>query len=160
MEKLIKDGVWTHRPNELKPVEFEYSNDAVKDNYIFKILQIPEEDRSTFERIILARFHKELDFINKNVRKLDEDLSSTEKEVSTCANIGADILDEIELIKNIPNLSKQDIKQLMDEYYAGTYPKWEFDLHQTKLENFISNTNDEYGYTNYIIGLLTTYKSL
>lgn len=155
MEKLIEDGVWKHRYNELLPVEFTEISDAAKDNYIFKILQLAEEDRSTYEKVILRIYQKEKEFKSKNVRTVDEDFSTSTKKNT---NIDANILDEVELIKNIPNLSKQDIEDLLDDYYSHTYTNWKFDLYQSKLENFISATNNEFNYSNYIIGLLTTYK--
>lgn len=157
MEKLIEDGVWKHRPSEKLPVEFSYMSDAAKENYIFKILQLAEEDRSTYEKVILHIYQKEKDFKSKNVRTIDADLPIQKKEKT---NVDANILDENELIKNIPNLTKEEIEELLDDYFWPSYTNWKFDLYQSKLEKFISATNEEYQYTNYIIGLLTTYKNL
>lgn len=157
MEKLIEDGVWTHRPNEKLPVEFTEMSDAAKENYIFKILQLTEEDRSTYEKVILRIFEKEKEFRNKNVRTLDADLPIPIKENT---NIDANIPDEIELIKNIPNLTKEQIEEELDDFFWLDYTNWKFDLYQCKIENFVNSTKNEFKYTNYIIGLLTTYKSM
>lgn len=155
MEKLIVDGVWTHRPNEKTPVEFSYMSDAAKQSYVYKIEQINEKERSTYEKVILRVYDKELSFRNKTISNDIE----TKVELSS-TNIDATIPDETELIKNIPNLSKQDIKELLDQYYSLDYTNWEIDLRNSKIEQFIKNTSTIYAYTSYIIGLLTTYKSL
>lgn len=157
MEKLIEDGVWNYRPTEKLPVEFTEMSDAAKENYVFKILQLSEEDRSTYEKVILRIYEKEKDFRSKNVRTIDADLPIPKKEKK---NIDANIPDEIELIKNIPNLTKEQIEEELDNFFWLDYSNWKFDLYQCKIENFINSTKNEFTYTNYIIGLLTTYKSM
>lgn len=168
---------WFWRNGELSYAQFQKLNRTEKDAYIKQLLKIPKNNRSTNDDYILKFNGPEETSKVNNFFSIDE-IHSTEIDENIEANIDeildeyldltkinsteidANIPDEIELIKNIPNLSKQEIKELIDVYYAGDYPNWEFDLRQTKLDNFINNTNSLYEYTNYIIGLLTTYKSL
>jgi len=162
MEQLIKkDGkLWSYRPNELKPVEFTSLPDSRKMAYIANIERLLPEDRSSFEQVILRVYEKENEFWSTNINatippvSFEIDLKPIEKD----AKIDAPILDEIELINNIPNLNKKDIRELLSVYF-GSYRGWELDLHNSGLSKFLNNTKDEYNYTEYLTGLITKYKT-
>jgi hypothetical protein len=163
-------NTWFWRIGEIQFAQFNKKDRFEKEKHLKYLLSLPPENRSTNDDYILkyygpAEVKKQLHYFsieeNEQVSLLvEQNLSSTEEHGISDVNAGTSTIDEIELIKNIPNLSKKDIKELIDDYYANDYPKWEIDLHNSKLENFINNTKPIYKYTSYIIGLLTTYKNL
>jgi hypothetical protein len=58
MNKLIEKGVWKIREDELKPSQFEEIDDAQKMTYLYQILLLKPDMRSTYERVILDRYYK------------------------------------------------------------------------------------------------------
>jgi len=137
---------------------------SIDDNELESVMQVAKITPEVLEADILVKVNEK---INKNIDLIFDEYSNKIKPSSTEEKDGTsdeytrtDIPDENELIKDIPNMSKQDIKELICDYYANEYPNWEIDLYNTKIENFINNTNSIFHYTSYIIGLLTTYKKM
>jgi hypothetical protein len=59
MEKLIKNGIWSSRPGEITPIQFVELFEFGKKEYVDSINKIPEEERSTYEKVILSMYKKE-----------------------------------------------------------------------------------------------------
>lgn len=162
MEQLKKkeNKLWSSRPNELTPVEFTSLPDSRKMAYIANIERLLPEDRSSLEQVILRVYEKENEFWSTNI---DATIPPVSFEIDlipieVVEKIDAPILDETELINNIPNLNKKDIRELLSVYF-DSYRGWELDLHNSGINKFLNNTKDEYNYTEYITGLITKYKT-
>lgn len=157
MEKLIIDGVWKTRPGELKPVEFEYKSDAYKHTYVLNILQIPEDGRSTFEKIILNRYINAQEFTSKSIPTTKVELTQVDDLFPIEVELEEEP-DDQEAINNIPNLTKSQILDYLKVIFEEWYPQWEWDLKATSTEKFIDAVSNEYKFNKFDQEMIKAYK--
>ena len=62
---MENNNIWISKINELKPVQFEYLEQSQKINYINKIESLPVDHRSTFEKVILKKYYRDLELSNQ-----------------------------------------------------------------------------------------------
>jgi hypothetical protein len=153
MEQLIKNGTWLHRPEELLPVEFSYLSDNMKEKYVMKVLEIPVDERSTYERVILTMYKKERDFRKESTlvdRYLNEDSKLTSTEVI------AEIPDEDELL----DYGKEYLEDYLDLIFENQNPRWKTELSFTSAEKFIESTKNYMLVNDLTVAHIKAYKKL
>jgi len=153
MEQLIKNGTWSHRPEELLPVEFSYLSDNMKEKYVLKVLEIPVDERSTYEQVILSMYKKERDFRKESTlvdRYLNEDDKITSTEVIT------QIPDENELL----DYGKEYLEDYLDLIFENQNPRWKTELSFTTAEKFIESTKNYMLVNDLTIAHIKAYKKL
>lgn len=153
MEQLIKNGKWSIRPEELLPVEFSYLSDNVKEKYVMKVLEIPVDGRSTYERVILSMYKKEREFWKETTlvdRYLNEDNKLTSTEVIT------EIPDENVLV----DYGKEYLEDYLDLIFENQNPRWKTELSFTSAEKFIESTKNYMLVNDLTIAHIKAYKKL
>jgi hypothetical protein len=153
MEQLIKNGTWLHRPEELLPVEFSYLSDNMKEKYVMKVLEMPVDERSTYERVILTMYKKERDFRKESTlvdRYLNEDSKLTSTEVI------AQIPDENELL----DYGKEYLEDYLDLIFENQNPRWKTELSFTSAEKFIESTKNYMLVNDLTVAHIKAYKKL
>jgi hypothetical protein len=153
MEQLIKNGTWLHRPEELLPVEFSYLSDNMKEKYVMKVLEMPVDERSTYERVILTMYKKERDFRKESTlvdRYLNEDSKLTSTEVI------AEIPDEDELL----DYGKEYLEDYLDLIFENQNPRWKTELSFTSAEKFIESTKNYMLVNDLTVAHIKAYKKL
>ena len=63
--------IWKSKPGEKTPGQFSYMNEAYQHSYVMNILQLKEEDRSTFEKVILTQYQRHQSYKNNSDKYLD-----------------------------------------------------------------------------------------
>jgi hypothetical protein len=153
MEQLIKNGKWSNRPEELLPFQFSYLSDNVKEKYVMKVLEIPVDERSTYERVILSMYKKEREFWKETTlvdRYLNEDNKLTSTEVIT------EIPDENVLV----DYGKEYLEDYLDLIFENQNPRWKTELSFTSAEKFIESTKNYMLVNDLTIAHIKAYKKL
>lgn len=149
MEQLIKNGKWSYRPEELLPVEFSYLSDNIKEKYVMKVLEIPVDERSTYERVILSMYKKEREFW-KETTLVDRYLNEDDKIKSI------EIPDE----ETLANYGKEYLEDYLDFIFENQNPRWKTELSFTTAEKFIESTKNYMLVNDLTIAHIKAYKKL
>jgi hypothetical protein len=153
MEQLIKNGALSNRPEELLPVEFSYLSDNMKEKYVIKVLEIPTDERSTYERVILSMYKKEREFWKESTlvdKYLNEDNKLTSTEVIT------EIPDENVLV----DYGKEYLQDYLDLFFENQNPRWKTELSFTSAEKFIESTKNYMLVNDLTVAHIKAYKKL
>lgn len=156
MNELIENGVWKIREGELTPSMFEGIDDAQKMSYLFQIILLPENMRSTYERVILSRYNSGCYsfVIDETYAKIDEpsklevNLPSTEDRV--------DLPTEEELIES----GKKYLERYLNAILNKENPRWKNELKFTNADNFINNTRNYLNIDNLTVLHIKAYKKV
>ena len=153
MEQLIKNGKWSYRPEELLPFEFSYLSDNIKEKYVMKVLEIPVDERSTYERVILGMYKKEREFW-KETTLVDRYLNEDDKIKSI--EIEIEIPDE----DTLANYGKEYLEDYLDFIFENQNPRWKTELSFTTAEKFIESTKNYMLVNDLTIAHIKAYKKL
>ena len=149
MEQLIKNGKWSYRPEELLPVQFSYLSDNIKEKYVMKVLEIPVDERSTYERVILSMYKKEREFWKESTlvdKYLNEDYKTNSIEIP----------DE----DTLANYGKEYLEDYLDFIFENQNPRWKTELSFTTAEKFIESTKNYMLVNDLTIAHIKAYKKL
>ena len=149
MEQLIKNGKWSYRPEELLPFEFSYLSDNIKEKYVMKVLEIPVDERSTYERVILSMYKKEREFWKESTL-VDKYLNEDDKTNSI------EIPDE----DTLANYGKEYLEDYLDFIFENQNPRWKTELSFTTAEKFIESTKNYMLVNDLTIAHIKAYKKL
>ena len=149
MEQLIKNGKWSYRPEELLPVQFSYLSDNTKEKYVLKVLEIPVDERSTYERVILSMYKKEREFWKESTL-VDKYLNEDDKINSI------EIPDE----ETLANYGKEYLEDYLDFIFENQNPRWKTELSFTTAEKFIESTKNYMLVNDLTIAHIKAYKKL
>jgi hypothetical protein len=149
MEQLIKNGKWSYRPEELLPVQFSYLSDNTKEKYVLKVLEIPVDERSTYERVILSMYKKEREFWKESTL-VDKYLNEDDKINSI------EIPDE----DTLANYGKEYLEDYLDFIFENQNPRWKTELSFTTAEKFIESTKNYMLVNDLTIAHIKAYKKL
>lgn len=149
MEQLIKNGKWSYRPEELLPVQFSYLSDNIKEKYVMKVLEIPVDERSTYERVILSMYKKEREFWKESTL-VDKYLNEDDKTNSI------EIPDE----DTLANYGKEYLEDYLDFIFENQNPRWKTELSFTTAEKFIESTKNYMLVNDLTIAHIKAYKKL
>ena len=149
MEQLIKNGKWSYRPEELLPVQFSYLSDNIKEKYVMKVLEIPVDERSTYERVILSMYKKEREFWKESTL-VDKYLNEDDKTNSI------EIPDE----DTLANYGKEYLEDYLDLIFENQNPRWKTELSFTTAEKFIESTKNYMLVNDLTIAHIKAYKKL
>ena len=153
MEQLIKNGTWLNRPGELLPVQFSYLSDNQKEKYVIKILEIPVDERSTYEKVILSMYKKEREFWKESTL-VDKYLNEDNK--ITSIEIQVEIPDE----KTLANYGKEYLEDYLDLIFENQNPRWKTELSFASAEKFIESTKNYMLVNDLTIAHIKAYKKL
>lgn len=151
MEQLIKNGTWSIRPEELLPVEFSYLSDNRKEKYVLKILEIPTEERSTYEKVILTMYKKEREFHKEEIL-VDKYLYEDE----VISTIEVEIPSEDTLL----NYGKEYLEEYLNLIFENQNPRWKTELSFASAEKFIESTKNYMSVNDITIAHIKAYKKL
>lgn len=150
MEQLIKNGTWSHRPDELVPAQFSYLSDNQKEKYVLKILETNVDERSTYEKVILSMYKKEREFWKESTlvdRYLNEDSRSTSIEI------------EIPSEDVLANYGKEYLEDYLDIIFENQNSRWKTELSFTTAEKFIESTKNYMLVNDLTIAHIKAYKN-
>lgn len=153
MEQLIKNGTWSHRPDELLPVQFSYLSDNQKEKYVLKILEIPVDERSTYERVILTMYKKEREFW-KETTLVDKYLNEDDKITSIEVEV------EIPSEDVLASYGKEYLEDYLDIVFENQNSRWKTELSFTTADKFIEYTKNYMLVNDLTIAHIKAYKNL
>lgn len=141
MEKLTKQegSLWSYRKGEISPAVFSDLGEAQQNKYVFNILQIPVEERSTYEQVILAQYRRYQIQSGKSVLQLVEEEITPTEDVHICAPI-SNI--EIPTVEELVKEGEDYVREYLNLYFELEYPDWETNVRFHNVDKFISNTRN------------------
>ena len=148
---------WKYRAGEIRPIKFSYLSPERKEQYILKVLEIPEDSRSTYERVVIDMYKRDKEFRDGN-SLLDKLLFS-----NTSTDTSSSILDEIEVpqVNVLMNFGKEYLEEYLNLFFENDNPKWKLDLISTSTANkFIQNTKNYMEVNELTIAHIHAYKKL
>lgn len=152
--ELTIDGIWKYRTGEKTPSEFAGMSSTLKSTYVFNVELIPEEERSTYEKVILKQYYRECTFSNKSVKvcepvPVEIKLTPTEKVYEPAPDVQ-------ELVK----LGANYVKDYLNLYFKFEYEDWETNVRFNTVDKFISNTSNFMELDEITIAHIKAYKEL
>lgn len=148
---------WKYRAGEIRPIKFSYLSPERKEQYILKVLEIPEDSRSTYERVVIDMYKRDKEFRDGN-SLLDKLLFS-----NTSTDTSSSILDEIKVpqVNVLMNFGKEYLEEYLNLFFENDNPKWKLDLISTSTANkFIQNTKNYMEVNELTIAHIHAYKKL
>ena len=155
--ELTTDGVWKYRTGEIRPIQFSYLSPERKEQYILKVLEIPEDSRSTYERVVIDMYKRDREFRDGN-SLVDKKLFD-----NTSTDTSSSILDDIKVpqVNVLINFGKEYLEEYLNLFFENDNPKWKLDLISTNTaEKFIQNTKNYMEVNELTIAHIHAYKKL
>jgi len=155
--ELTTDGVWKYRAGEIRPIKFSYLSQERKEKYILEVLEIPEDSRSTYERVIIDMYKRDREFRDGNSlvdKKLFDNIST---------DTSSSILDDIKVpqVNVLMNFGKEYLEEYLNLFFENDNRKWKLDLISTNTaEKFIQNTKNYMEVNELTIAHIHAYKKL
>jgi hypothetical protein len=141
MEKLAQkeESLFKYRKGEITPAVFSGLDGYKQSNYVFKILLIPIEERSTYENVILSQYKRYVQQSgNKVPVQVEEEIISTE-DVHICAPI-SNI--EIPTVEELVESGEEYVREYLNLFFEIEYSDWETNVRFHDVDKFISNTKN------------------
>jgi hypothetical protein len=135
--KLTIDGVWKHRTGEKTPIEFSNMSSTLKSTYVFNIELIPEEERSTYEKVILKQYYREKSFNKQESVQVCESVP-VEVKLTPTQNVHI----QIPTIDELVQIGEESVKDYLNLYFKFQYDDWETNVRFNTVDKFISNTSN------------------
>jgi len=155
--ELTTDGVWKYRAGEIRPIKFSYLSQERKEKYILEVLEIPEDSRSTYERVIIDMYKRDREFRDGN-SLVDKKLFD-----NTSTDTSSSILDDIKVpqVNVLMNFGKEYLEEYLNLFFENDNRKWKLDLISTNTaEKFIQNTKNYMEVNELTIAHIHAYKKL
>jgi hypothetical protein len=159
MKQLQTNGVWKIREDELSPAEFEQIDDTQKMTYLYQILLLETDMRSTYERVILSRYNNGCySFILDETYAKDSSPVSIEIEL-TSTQIGEDT-GHIPSVEELQNYGKKYLEKYLNAILNKENSRWKTELKFTTADNFIKNTRNYLEINNLTVMHIKAYKKI
>jgi hypothetical protein len=138
MKQLQENGVWKIREGELTPGKFEGLDDAQKMTYLFQILITPEDERSTYEKVIMSRYLKgNYSFIlDEMYMNMDEPSLFEINLPSTEGNV------ELPTEQELVDSGKTYLEKYLNVIFKVENPRWKSELKFCTADSFITSTRN------------------
>jgi uncharacterized protein (DUF1684 family) len=156
-ELTTDDAGWKYRAGEIRPIQFSYLSPERKEKYILQVLEIPEDSRSTYERVVIDMYKRDKEFRDGN-SLVDKLLFG-----NTSTDTSSIILDDIEVpqVNVLMNFGKEYLEEYLNLFFENENSKWKLDLISTSTaEKFIQNTKNYMDVNELTIAHIHAYKKL
>jgi hypothetical protein len=156
MNQLIEKGVWKIREGELSPAKFEEIDDAQKMTYLYNILILEPDMRSTYERVILDRYNKGVySFIlDEKYAHIDEPVLIEDKITPTKDRV------EYPTEQELVQFGKKYLEKYLNAILDVPNPRWKNELKFVNADNFITNTRNYLEINNLTVLHIKAYKKV
>ena len=142
---------------EIRPIQFSYLSPERKEQYILKVLEIPEDARSLYVRVVIDMYKRDKEFRDGN-SLVDKILFG-----NTSTDTSSSILDDIEVpqVNVLMNFGKEYLEEYLNLFFENDNRKWKLDLISTSsAEKFIQNTKNYMDVNELTIAHIHAYKKL
>ena len=156
MKQLQENGVWKIREDELTPSQFEGIDDTQKMTYLYQILLLPKNMRSTYERVILDRYYRGLYsfIIDEQYAHMVEPVLIEDKSNPTEDRVEYPTEDEL------VQFGKKYLEKYLNLILNAPNPRWKNELKFTNADNFISNVRNYVRIDNLTVLHIKAYKKV